>query len=506
MPRRPAAEEAGQRENEAMTEKTGSGQSEPVRIKITDMSERGQGIGRVGNLVVFVDGALYGDTVTARWTKKKKRFALATTISVDEPSPWRVTPDCPQAAECGGCMYAALSPAGQIRLKEQQVRDKLVRLGGFADPPLRPMVPAPETTGFRNKAVLRLAGRSVGFLRQGSREVVDCPYCPQQTPAVTAAAQAVRDSLAEFELTAEDLGLSAMTVRTAFGTGEVMVILRTETAPDGAGTLPAAEREDALEELIYRLDEAVYKAGFSLESVVAERAGSGGANADGEREYTVLAGRDHLRDQLGNLDLEVSPASFYQINPAMTVRMYDCVKDFAALTGEETVLDLYCGAGSIGLWCAEDAAVVLGIEAGGQAVRDANRNAVINGIVNARYLQGAAEEVLPRLLRDRDGEEAAAPAGGRGAADPALLRAARQADAAILDPPRAGCRPALLQAVLQVRPERIIYMSCDPATLARDLRQLAAGGYALRDIVPFDNFCGSRHVETVSLLSRRDIG
>jgi 23S rRNA (uracil1939-C5)-methyltransferase len=198
-----------------------------------------------------------------------------------------------------------------------------------------------------------------------------------------------------------------------------------------------------------------------------------------------------IRDRLGGLDLEVFPGSFYQVDPAMTVKMYDKMKEYAALTGSEKVLDLYCGAGSIGLWCAGEAAFVLGIESQHQAILDANRNAVINGIVNARYICGKAEDVLPDLLKDGAGEQ-----------DADLAEAAAEADVVILDPPRAGCHPALLDAVILAAPERIVYMSCDPATLARDIKTLCEAVYRFVEATPFDNFPWTSSVETVALLSR----
>ena len=237
------------------------------------------------------------------------------------------------------------------------------------------------------------------------------------------------------------------------------------------------------------LDEAVYEEGFYLESVNISVKKDKESNGEiYGKTIEPYAGKNVIVDYIGDLKFEISPRSFYQVNPKMTAKLYGKAKEYAGLTGNENLLDLYCGVGSIGLFCADSAKYVLGIEAVKEAVVDANRNAAINGIVNARFLTGKAEEVLPELL------------GGTGDED--LVKVAGNADVVILDPPRSGCHEDLLDAVVTVNPERVVYVSCDPATLARDVAYLAERGYELKEATPFDMFPWTLHVETIALLSR----
>ena len=255
-----------------------------------------------------------------------------------------------------------------------------------------------------------------------------------------------------------------------------------------------------MQKLAEMLDDAIYEAGYSLESIVLR---------DLKGEDTVAAGRNVIRDEIGALAFEISPASFYQVNPVQTERLYDKVREYCGFSakdpaGKPVILDLYCGVGTIGLYCADEAEQVIGIEIVKDAVLDANRNAVVNGIVNARYICGRAEEILPlyagRKLHGQSSAKAGADASPK--VDPQLADAVKRAKIAILDPPRAGCRPELLDAVAALNVERIVYVSCDPATLARDIKILGEHGYALQEATPVDMFPHTAEVEVVSLLSK----
>ena len=232
--------------------------------------------------------------------------------------------------------------------------------------------------------------------------------------------------------------------------------------------------------LIEMLDERMTGEDMSLESVALDNKG----------KVSILAGKKTVRNRTGGIDLEISPLSFYQVNPEMTEKLYDKAAEYAGFTGKEILLDLYCGAGSIGLSCAGKARYVIGIESLRDAVLDANRNASINGIVNARYICGKAETELPALLAGEGDEE--------------LAGMAEMTDVVILDPPRAGCRRELLEAAAAADPKRIVYVSCDPATLARDVKILGSLGYDFREVTPVDMFPWTMHVETVVLMSRKD--
>ncbi|MEG0661742.1 MAG: 23S rRNA (uracil(1939)-C(5))-methyltransferase RlmD [Anaerovoracaceae bacterium] len=459
-----------------------------VKIEIIDISNEGQGIGKAEGLAVFVGNTVIGDQVTAELTKVKKNYAFGKLISIDQPSPHRITPLCQYADQCGGCPFASTDYAGQLAVKQKQVADRLSRISGIENPRINEIISMEEPFAYRNKAtfpistggnIMRKGGiienlgePAIGFYKGKSHDVVDCQQCLIQSPAAMAAAAAMRQFMIEDHITAWDekwqQGLmKSMVVKTAFATGEVMVVLNI----NGKG-IPASAK------LIQMLDDYIYEAGYSLESVVL----------DNEKEIIPLAGKQIIKEEIGQLSVELSPRSFYQVNPAMAKELYELVRTYAGLTGTENVLDLYCGVGSIGLYCAKEAGYVLGIESLKDAVLDANRNAVINGIVNARFLCGKAEEALPKLLAGEGDED--------------LVRVARNADVVILDPPRAGCQPWLLDAVAEVAPAKIVYVSCDPATLARDVKYLGDHGYEFVEATPVDMFAWTGHVETAVLMSR----
>ena len=471
-------------------------------IEIIDISDQGQGIGRSEGMAVFVKNAVVGDIVRVELTKVKKNYAFAKLLEIVEPSEYRIEPLCQDGFSqgCGGCSLARLDYEGQLELKQKQVYDKLTRLGGLENPVVNDIIGMDEPFFYRNKAqfpvstggiITRKGGimenlgePAVGFYKPRSHEVVNCYECMLQSPAAMAAAEALRQFMEEDNITAWDerweKGLMRhLIVKTAFGTGEVMVVL----VINGKG-IPNASK------LIEMLDDAVYEAGFSLESVVVNVNKKKTSEIMGD-ECIPIAGKQTINEVVGDLTFEISPMSFYQVNPVQMKELYDKALEYAALTGTETVLDLYCGIGTIGLYCAKDAGKIVGIEVVKNAVIDANRNAVINGIVNARYVCGKAEEEMPRLLRVDD-------------PDDEIANAVKSADVVILDPPRAGCRPELLDAVVEVAPERIVYISCDPATLARDIKMLGEKGYEFVEATPVDMFPWTGHCEVVSLLVKAE--
>ena len=545
---------------------------------------------------IFVKDAIVGDRVRVELTKVKKHYAFGRVTEILEASPERIKPFCPYQGACGGCAYGTLHYDAQLALKEKQVRDKLTRLGGLFAPKVMPILGMgdtdPEETPFRyrNKASMPVSTGGlltkkggiqqpiheprVGFYRAGTHEVVDCEDCWLQSEPAMAAANALRRFMEEDHITSYDprwaKGLMRhLIVRTAAGTGEVMVILVIN-----GKAIPNAPK------LIRMLDDAisaipVYETGalagveFNLESVVVNINSS--KTLEGQilgEECITIAGKPTIMEEVGGLSFEISPLSFYQVNRAQMLRLYDKVLEYAALQGDETVLDLYCGVGTIGLFAAAEmnrkaaapnhaairnteetsskqekteadafnraaiqnteetlashettesaapnrkkAGRVIGIESIKGAVLDANRNAVINGIVNARYVCGKAEEELPRMVRTKAQEEDAARKAakqyGEAAAKKELLKdeslRITGADVVILDPPRAGCEQPLLEAVVQAAPDRIVYVSCDPATLARDIKWLGEHGYEFREATPCDMFPWTGHVETVCLLSK----
>ena len=494
-----------------------------VKLIIEDVSTEGQGIGKAGGLAVFVPETTVGDVVEARLVKLKKNYALGRVEKYIELSADRIEAACPYAAECGGCVFQEMDYSAQLALKTKQVEDKLRRLGGVEKPLVRPALGMEEPFRYRNKAVMPVSTGGlitekggiahpvheprIGFYRAKSHEVVDCEDCLLQAPPALAAARALRrfmieDNVASYDERWDKGLMRHLAVRTAFGTGEVMVVI----VINGKGVPGAAKLVRMLDEAIAALPPAPNGVEYSLESVVLNIKKGRAAEVFGD-EWKTLAGRSVIRESLSGLDFEISPRSFYQVNPQQMIKLYEKVLQYAGLSGGETVFDLYCGVGSIGLFCAgrmeelaagcssaaarEGAAPpgrVIGIEAVREAVVDANRNAVINGIVNAVYVCGRAEEELTKLI-------AAKEADGRFAAASAV---------AILDPPRAGCRPELLRTAAEAGIGKIIYVSCDPATMARDVKELRSLGYELAEVTPVDMFPWTGRIEAVGLLTKGD--
>ena len=539
-----------------------------VELTIEDMSAEGRGIGKIYDdergFAVFVQDTVVGDRAKVELTKVKKNYAFGRVSEMLALSQDRQESFCPHSGLCGGCVYSQLSYEAQLALKEKQVREKLVRLGGLTDPVIMPIIGmGGEDVNevpfrYRNKASMPVSTGGlitqkggivkpvheprVGFYRPKSHDVVDCEDCLLQSEPAMAAAAALRKFMEEDHITSYDprweKGLMRhMIVRTAAGTGEVMVIL----VINGKAIPNAPKLIEMLDEAIYNVP--VYEDGplagveFNLESVIVNINKS--KNLEGQilgEECITIAGKPTITEEVGGLSFEISPLSFYQVNREQMVRLYEKALEYASLKGDETVLDLYCGVGTIGLFAAaemnrrtaelnaaaaagqavenaasgQNAAALNGTTASGQAaadkspgrvigiesvkgaVLDANRNATINGIVNARYVCGKAEEELPKMVDPKSELK-----------DESLR--VTHADVIILDPPRAGCEQPLLEAVVKAAPERIVYVSCDPATLARDIKWLGEHGYEFKEATPCDMFPWTGHVETVVFLSKGEI-
>lgn len=425
-----------------------------IELKIEDMLDDGRGFGRKDGLAVFVNGGVLGDTVHAEVAKVKKSMVEARFLSIKEPSPYRIEAACPYVAECGGCSLQELDYDAQLELKKNQVISKLRRIGGIEDPNITEVIGAETLKYYRNKATFAVGPHGeVGFYKNKSHFVMDIDDCMLQTDAAMVAADALRAFLKDTHVKC----IKQMVVKTAFATGEVMVVLESDNKE-----IPQVEK------LIEMLDDAIYSTEtYSLESVAAVV----------NNKCMTIAGKPTIIDKIGELSFEISPQSFYQVNPEQMLKLYTRAKEYAGLTGNETVLDLYCGVGTIGIFMADSAAKVIGIESVKPAVLDANRNSVINGIINTRYYTGKAEEVLPGIDIN-------------------------QVDVAIVDPPRAGCDETLLETLAGLKPKRIVYVSCDPGTLARDLKYLQEHGYEFKECTVVDQFPWTNHIEVVTKMER----
>ncbi len=458
---------------------------EKVKLKITDMSAEGNGIGRTEEgLTVFVSGAVLGDVVEAEITKIKKNYALADCSLILERSPYRQDRYCKWQDVCGGCGLGELSYETQTKLKEEQVRNKLKRIGGIGDPNLKPIVVAEEKEVFnyRNKAVMAVGedfegNPIIGFREREKGRIIDCDQCMLQAPPAKAVAKVIRDYMRENHVPAYDRKnnsglLRHVIVKTSFDTGEVMVVLVIN-----GKNLPEEES------LITALDEAVV-GDYSLESVAVNINKNPGGEILSEKTL-ILAGKGSIDDGLCGLKFQVSPMSFYQVNPTMAEKLYEKVMEYGAIGHDSKVLDLYCGVGTLGLIAASRGAKsVVGVEEISGAILDANRNAVINGIVNAVFYTGKAEDVLV--------EDGSLTEGLNG----------NSFDTIIMDPPRKGCDGRVLEFIGKSGANRLVYVSCDPATQARDIKALAEYGFRMEEATPFDMFPNTTEVENICLLRR----
>lgn len=464
---------------------------EQYEIEIMDLGNNGEGIGRADGMAVFIPGAIPGDRVMAEITQTKKNFAKGKILEITEPSSLRREPSCSYASECGGCDLQSMHYEGQLMLKKKWVVDRLTRIGGVVDPKVADVMGMEDPWYYRNNVQYTFGrisgpekkqrGCNLGFNKRMSHEIIDCESCMLQVEPADRIARALREYVKETKIPIYDEKtatgvLRHLVVKTAFGTGEIMVILVATERKIPEVELLIDLILDSLENPVAVKDPKGRD--YIFKSLILNVNKQKGGSKLG-RENIVLAGKPTIKDHLVGMDFEISPLSFYQVNPAQTEKLYKKVIEYAALTGEENVFDVYCGVGTIGLFLARNAKRVIGVESVKAAVLDANRNATINGIVNAEYVCGKAEEVLPELV-------------GQGV----------QADVVILDPPRAGCDPALLAAVAEAGPRRIVYVSCDPATLARDLKILTGSGYRLTDVQPVDMFPETMSVECVTRLQK----
>ena len=450
--------------------------NQTVVMSVTDMTENGEGIGRTGGYPLFVKDSVPGDTVEAVVTKAGKTYGYGRVLRVLEPSPDRAKPPCPVAAPCGGCQLQALSYPAQLSWKEEKVRAALTRLGGFADPPLLPILGAESALGYRNKVQLPVSTAADGKLTAGyyaahSHRIVACDNCLLDNDEGFAR---IRDTVLAFceengiraydETTGKGL-LRHILIRHALNSGEWMVslVINGRSIPKRAG-------------LVSRLLEVPGMADISL-CVNTER-----TNVILGTEIIRLYGPGYITETIGGLKFRLSPLAFFQVNTRQTEVLYAKALEAAGLTGSETVWDLYCGTGTISLFLAQKAAKVYGVEIVAPAVENARENARENGIGNAEFFVGKSEEVYPEMV---------------------LSGKTPAPDVIVLDPPRKGCDRALLDAVLRVPPQRIVYVSCDPATLARDLKILCEGGvFRLESVQPVDMFPMTTHCEVVVSMSR----
>ncbi len=508
-------------------------------LDIEDLGAEGEGIGKIQGYTLFVKDALVGDKVRVKIMKTKKSYAYARLLEIIEPSEWRTEPACPVARQCGGCQLQHCTYEKQLEWKRKKINDCLKRIGGFENIEAEPVIGMEEPYYYRNKAQFPIGYSKdgsiiTGFYAGRTHSIIPFKHCMLQHPCNSSILDIITRFMDENNISAYNEAthkgiVRHIITRTAQATGEVMVCLVIN-----ADKLPAP---DKLVQMLLECDIAEYKEVKETKDIeeatkdneikdskkikdakeikktrenknAKELTGFGGIygkelindekpfiksiciNINKEKTNVILGakteviyGTPYITDYIGGIQYHISPVSFYQVNHSQTEKLYNKVIEFADLKGNEVVWDLYCGIGTISLFLAQKAAKVCGVEVVPQAIEDAKSNALLNNIDNVEFFIGAAEDVVPLQYEK---------SGGR-----------LKADVVTLDPPRKGCDEKLLQTVADMQPARIIYVSCDPATLARDLKYLCTKGYKVEKVQPVDMFCQSYHIETVVMLSHK---
>lgn len=514
-----------------------------ITVSIEDIGTDGEGIGKADGFTLFVKDAMVGDVVQARITKAKKQYAYARVEKVLTPSPFRTEPRCPYHRQCGGCQIQALDYGKQLEYKQQKVKNNLIRIGGFSsaevDEVMEPIIGMEEPYRYRNKAQYPVGtdreGHVVtGFYAGRTHTIIPSTECylgPEENQEIL---KIIIEHMERYHIPAYDEAtgkgqIRHILIRKGFSTGEIMVCMvinggyrqkaekyaekweyvsgNAEKKEENIRNYDALEQKEEVTEYILHQTELLSR----LSSVKGMTSVSVSINTE---KTNVIMGREihtlwgspvihdviHVRDMQKEgypctgqaLTFAISPLSFYQVNPVQTEKLYSLALEYAGLTGREVLWDLYCGIGTISLFLATGARQVCGVEIIPQAIADARANAERNGIANAAFYVGKAEEVLPAFYAGEIPEEE-------------CFQELRQPDVIVVDPPRKGCDEACLHTMLQMQPDRIVYVSCDSATLARDLRILCDGGYEVKRVRAVDQFGHTVHVETVTCLQRVDM-
>lgn len=445
-----------------------------VDLTITSATAQGVGVGKAQNgLTVFVPLSAIGDRLEARILKVKKTYAFAKTEKIITPSPSRTAPDCPVFSKCGGCTWRHISYNDECKIKRQKVIDAVTRIGGITDIMFEPIIKNDSINRYRNKAQLpvgidRNGSPVIGFYSFHTHRITDCNDCLLQPEIFTKAVEVTREFIKRTNTPVYDehTGKGALRhiyIRLGEKTNELMVCY----VVNANGLKQESLLIDMLKKALPNLKSVIFNSNRENTNVIL-----------GAKNRTAY-GADFITDELCGLKFRISPFSFWQVNRNQAEKLYNKAKEYANLKSDEILLDLYCGTGTIGLTMAKSCKSLVGVEIVEQAVQDARKNAELNNISNARFIcddaSGAAEKLNNEGLKP---------------------------DVVILDPPRKGCGEALVKTIAAISPSRVVYVSCDPATLARDLMYFAQNGYAARKITPCDMFSRTYHVESVCLIEK----
>ena len=444
-------------------------------VSIEDMSEDGSGIGKLDGYIWFIKDAVKGDVVEAKAMKMKKSYGFARLMRVITPSPDRIEPACPVARQCGGCQLQAMSYESQLKFKENKVYNNLRRIGGFTDIPFLPIMGMDKPWRYRNKAQFPF-GRNkngeivTGFYAGRTHDIIpqeDCLLGVEENKKILESIKEymIENHVAPYEEETHQGLIRHALIRKGFKTGELMVcvIINGKKLPHSEKLVEKLCRFDGMTSISYSIN-------------------TDKTNVILGKELVNLYGPGYITDYIGDVKYRISPLSFYQVNPVQTEKLYGTALEYAGLTGGEVVWDLYCGIGTISLFLAQKAKKVYGVEIVPQAIDDARENAKLNSLDNVEFFVGKAEEVLPEQYEKNK----------------------VYADVIVVDPPRKGCDEQCLNTIVTMAPKRVVYVSCDSATLARDLKMLCEKGYEVEKVRCCDMFGWTTHIETVCLLVLRN--
>lgn len=444
------------------------------KVDITGLTHEGQGVGKIEGFVVFVDSALPGETVTVKIVKETKSYAVGKLVTVDKPSKDRATPFCPVYDSCGGCSVQHMNYQAQLDFKKDTVVQNIKRIGGLENVRVLDTIGMPTPFKYRNKVQYPVSMQDnqikIGFYESRSHNIIDSNHCdiqPEESNVIRGLVRVfcILNNISIYdEKTGKGL-LRHVMVRKGFTTGEIMVVLVIN-----GQKLPSSDK------LIRVLTEK-YE---NIRSIVLN-VNTRNTNIILGKRNISLFGQAYISDYIGKYRFNISPLSFFQVNPIQTEILYGKALEYAQLTGDETVFDLYCGIGTISLYLSEKAKKVIGVEVVPEAIEDAKENALLNNITNTQFIEGEAEVVIPRLYAE-----------------------GIRADVVVVDPPRKGCDEVLLNTLVEMQPQRIVYVSCNPSTLARDMKYLHLHGYEAREVQPVDMFPWASHVECVVVMSHKD--
>lgn len=449
-------------------------EGESYLIEIQDIGDNGEGIGKVDGFTVFIEGGVPKDRVFVKITKAKKNYGTGKIVDYVEYSPYRTNPKCPITEECGGCQIQHIDYQSQLNMKKKKVEDAIKRIGKLDDVKIHGVIGMNDPFRYRNKAQFPIGNDNgntiIGFYKKGTHDIIDTKSCKLQHKTNDLIVEFFKALIEEKNLSVYDEKngkglLRHIITRTSFGTGELMLVIVTN-----GRELPHEK------EIVERITKKIPKVKSIVQNINKKR-----TNVVLGRENKILYRDDHIIDNIGELKFKISPQSFFQVNPLQTSILYEKALEYAGLSGNEIVFDIYCGIGTISLFLAKKAKKVYGIEVVEAAIKDAKENASLNNIDNAEFFTGKAEDIIPKMYKE-----------------------GHKADVVVIDPPRKGCDEKVLQTIARMNPQKIVYVSCKPSTLARDLKILDELGYRTVEIQPVDMFPHTSHVECVVKIYRKD--